>query len=240
MTEPRTAPEPRLACPVCLGVTMRKVDLAGEQPLRLDHCARCGGVWFDAGEVQRLRGVDPGSFWRAVARRDDVARVQCHSCHGFIGRADAPCPACGFHNVLDCPKCTGAMTTATHDDIELDVCRRCRGVWFDHAELEAVWRMRPGERPLAPRDPRAGDGAVVLSDALLFDPLLVWYGAHLAMHGAAAASNVAAAAGPGLAAGAAEAAGLASGGLAGAAEAFGDAATGVFETLLDIIGGIFS
>ena len=50
--------ETRWPCPVCLGVKMEKTVVGkgegGPDSLTLDHCARCGGMWFELGEVQRL------------------------------------------------------------------------------------------------------------------------------------------------------------------------------------------
>jgi hypothetical protein len=41
--------------------------------LVLDHCARCGGVWFEAGEVQRLRSCEAELLWReAIAEESGV------------------------------------------------------------------------------------------------------------------------------------------------------------------------
>ncbi|HET6403545.1 MAG TPA: zf-TFIIB domain-containing protein [Candidatus Thermoplasmatota archaeon] len=44
-------------CPVCL-VRMREVHVpAGADHVRLDRCQRCEGWWFDATEVERVRGA---------------------------------------------------------------------------------------------------------------------------------------------------------------------------------------
>ena len=63
--------EARYPCPVCLGVQMVKTPV---RPTRrgqsggvlLDHCERCGGVWFEAGEVQQMRQLRPELLWRAI------------------------------------------------------------------------------------------------------------------------------------------------------------------------------
>jgi Zn-finger nucleic acid-binding protein len=57
------------SCPVCLGATLQKSTIRDNAPLTLDYCKRCGGIWFDHGEVQRLRVL-------ARVRVDRQARAQ--------------------------------------------------------------------------------------------------------------------------------------------------------------------
>ncbi len=37
-----------------------------------------------------------------------------------------------------CPTCKSDMIVVGHEDIELDYCTRCQGVWFDAGELELL------------------------------------------------------------------------------------------------------
>jgi Zn-finger nucleic acid-binding protein len=205
------------------------VPVAGGAPLLLDHCGRCGGVWFEAGEVQRLRAVGADALWRAVARREAVTAAACHACHAPVARGEAACAACGWRVVLDCPACVRPMAVATHDGVRLDVCRSCRGVWFDHEELAAIWRLELGaalRRRGADRLRRdAGDGALVLLDALAWSPELAYVGVRAAGHVAGAS---------------AEALANAPAAVGAAAEVAGEAAAGVFESIVEIIGGLFS
>jgi len=39
---------------------------------------------------------------------------------------------------LECPKCKEPMIVAEHDDVEIDCCPACGGVWLDGGELEAL------------------------------------------------------------------------------------------------------
>ena len=39
-----------------------------------------------------------------------------------------------------CPVCNSDMIVVEHDDIELDYCSSCHGVWFDAEELELLLR----------------------------------------------------------------------------------------------------
>ena len=142
--------ETRWPCPVCLGTRMEKTSLgtgAGDAPgpLTLDHCARCGGMWFELGEVQRLRSERPESLWAQIAARDERHRAQCHTCRAFVDRDAPKCAACGAKTRLNCPACDTRMLQVRQSSLTLDVCKRCKGVWFDHHELEAIWET--GARP---------------------------------------------------------------------------------------------
>jgi Zn-finger nucleic acid-binding protein len=251
--------ETRYPCPVCVGVKMEKLVLAttapaasAAHPLVLDHCGRCGGVWFDAGEVQHLRRLEADTLWRQIVRRDGEHVMQCHDCHAPLARADSRCAVCDWTVSLDCPACARPMDVSEQDGLRLDFCRRCRGVWFDHAELAGIWRLqldvaltrrsRPGQ---------ALHGSAALTEALLLDPFVLYYGVHAAGHaieglaaaGGAATEGLAGAAGAAGALGESGALGAA-GEVAGAAGemagAAGEAAAGVFETVAEIIGGLFS
>ncbi|MBU4305973.1 MAG: zf-TFIIB domain-containing protein [Candidatus Omnitrophica bacterium] len=39
---------------------------------------------------------------------------------------------------MDCPKCLGNLQKKKMEDMEVDVCFVCEGIWFDAGELEAV------------------------------------------------------------------------------------------------------
>lgn len=218
--------ETRWPCPVCLGVKMEKASLAagrgGDGPLTLDHCARCGGMWFELGEVQRLRAERPESLWARIPARDERHRAQCHACRAFIDRDQPRCGTCGVKTRLHCPTCDTVMLQVRQSDLTLDVCKRCKGVWFDHHELEAIWELERG-RALARRGTggrvadRAADGSDVLLETLFWAPDLVFVGAHVAGHAAAAAVEAAPA----------------------VLETAGDAAASVFEAIVEIVSGLF-
>ncbi len=97
---------------------------------RADVCPRCGGVWFDKGEITRLTGD------REVERLVvDYA----------AGASEFPCP-----------RCARAMASRPVGDVAVDVCTNCHGVWFDRDELETVARTMAGERVLEGTGPITG------------------------------------------------------------------------------------
>ncbi len=225
--------EARLPCPVCLGVPMEKVSLRRtDEGLVLDHCARCGGVWFEKGEVPRLAQQDPAELWKHIPPRASAPRPPCHGCFAPLDRDADACAACGTKNELSCPTCDRRMERRTHENLTLDVCAHCRGVWFDHAELKSVWTLALAHVS-EQRAGRGSDAALVAGDVLLqslfWAPDLVFHAGEAAVHGA---SHVAGALANASAGGAADAA-------MGAAEVVGGAAESVFETIMNIIASIF-
>lgn len=235
-------PEPELQypCPTCLGVLMAKLRLGrSDEPLIIDHCRRCGGIWLQAGEVQQLRRLPADTLGEFVTRGAPSAAPLCHACHVPLPRDAAACEGCGAANTLDCPQCEAAMSTEEHEGVRLDVCRSCRGVWFDHHELSAIWRFEL-EAAVRRHNAEASDSR---SSLTVLD-VLVWTdaaeAAAVGLHAGGAAVEAAA----GLAApGAhltAETAAAAAETAAAAAEVAGEAAAGVFEAVFGIIGGIFS
>lgn len=229
------AVETRYPCPVCLGVMMEKIRLPASRAaaqrgtsaatdLVLDHCRRCGGVWFDAGEVQRLRRIDSTELWRRIVQRDAVPAMQCHTCRAFFSRSDDRCPACGWNVRLACPVCERTLRIEQQDGLRLDFCAQDRGVWFDHDELTGIWKLAAAAVVRRRTSPSIeGPGDVVLLDVLLHDPFLMYYGAN------AAGSAVDALA----ASGSVEAVGQ-------VASAAGEVASSLFETIAEIIAGLFS
>ncbi|MGH7678487.1 MAG: zf-TFIIB domain-containing protein [Gemmatimonadaceae bacterium] len=217
--------EPRYPCPVCLGTMMKKVHIADKsKDVTLDYCPRCGGMWFEFGEVQQLRSHPAKSLWSRIERRDAPHQMPCHNCQAIMDRNAAECPACAWKNVLQCPSCDRPLQPETHEGLRLDVCRKCKGVWFDHIELEAIWALslQPKRSQMATR---RGDVGWGVGEVLLYSPDLLFYGAYasgMALEGAATALSHA----PGM--------------VGGAAEAVGEAAGGVFEAIVGIIEGIFN
>lgn len=129
----------KLECPVCLGAALEPLRPIATSPLELDYCGRCGGVWFDAGEVPAMRGIKPDALMTAVTLRPDAFRMKCHECHASFDRNRPECPACGWKNQLSCPACRTTLSAIEHEGLRLDACPRCRGVWFDNVELAAIW-----------------------------------------------------------------------------------------------------
>lgn len=232
----------RLSCPACLGVALEVASVTSGA--KINHCKRCGGTWLLRGQIARLRMV-PARALRIMIRRADDAGFLCHDCHAPIDRDAAQCEACGWKNRLECPSCGQSLRRQSENNVTVDVCRPCEGVWLDHHELSALWA---GAATVAVAqttsgsnlalDPEPGD----LLEILFHAPDLAFTAARGAAHAAGAGLDAAghmagsameaASHAPGLLSSLPEAAG-------GALELVGDLAGAVFELIATIIGGIF-
>ena len=45
-------------------------------------------------------------------------------------------------HLMKCPKCGGDLAETTLEDVKIDRCRDCDGVWIDAGELELVRQTR--------------------------------------------------------------------------------------------------
>jgi Zn-finger nucleic acid-binding protein len=206
--------ETRWPCPVCLGVQMQKAPIPGHgTTLMVDYCTRCGGLWFDRGEVGQLARRPQQLLHEHVTARVERVKPPCHGCQSPLDRDAEKCPVCDHRNVIKCPVCDETMERRPHAGLVLDLCRKCHGVWFDNAELSAIWRVNLA----AATARRAGRGSEalavggdVLLNAMFWTPDLVLYGGMAAGHAVGAAAEVA-----------------------------GSAAEGVFSFIVEIISGLF-
>jgi len=110
-----------MKCPAC-GRTLRPMTV-GE--LTVDACqGGCGGIWFDNFELKKVdeRHEAAGEPLLQIARDESIAVDMKRKRH--------------------CPKCE-TITMLRHDfgvaqDVEIDECGGCGGIWLDHGELARI------------------------------------------------------------------------------------------------------
>jgi membrane associated rhomboid family serine protease len=120
----------KLRCPV----DGNELERTAFQGIEIDVCKKCGGVWFDRGELDDV-------MREAMAQPQSVARLD--------PRAGAPTKQTP-HRGLTCPRCQKAMIPEVFgkvSSIELDRCPQCSGQWADGGELSALveYLHDPGE-----------------------------------------------------------------------------------------------
>lgn len=106
-------------CPACASQMTR----AFEMGIELDECSSCGGIWFDEGELKVL--MDQGE---AAIKQVEKEAVPRHETSTRV--SDRSCPRCAIH--LDTYRYDYEST------VELDICRKCGGIWVDDGELDAI------------------------------------------------------------------------------------------------------
>lgn len=110
-----------LLCPVCVGTRLETFDW---KDVTVDVCARCHGVWFDAGEMLRVAQSDS-------ARVIDIA---------FKGEFEpVPLGKSMREAVRRCPVDTSDLERhewGLDSGIAMDWCPLCGGTWLDAGELE--------------------------------------------------------------------------------------------------------
>jgi Zn-finger nucleic acid-binding protein len=140
--------EMRLHCPVCLGSPMGKLQLSNlpgvpsksRNALVLNYCIRCQGIWFDIGEViaaqKHVHATDVLS--QRGLLQSTSSQMHCHACHGLMDRDDSYCPTCDWQNQINCPICQQSMQLLQKDNLKLDQCSGCQGIWLDASEIRTL------------------------------------------------------------------------------------------------------
>jgi Zn-finger nucleic acid-binding protein len=117
-----------MLCPVC-----RKVMVIVEHHrIELDYCPRCGGVWFDASELelflQAAKLPEAGFSPEALLRLPEVK--------------ESP-------HVRKCPVCRRKMRDVAIGEpaIVIDICKRGQGLWFDGGEVHQLFTQIATKSP---------------------------------------------------------------------------------------------
>jgi Zn-finger nucleic acid-binding protein len=117
-------------CPRC----NRSMDSTafGEQT-SVETCLRCGGVWFEAGELSVFFQLGPSVI-------DDVG-------HKITAAGAGPRPFDEVPNTLKCPGCHYSMESrifGADTALKIETCTYCSSVWLDAGELSAAYEYMQG------------------------------------------------------------------------------------------------
>ncbi len=118
-----------------------------EADIQVDECAKCRGIWLDAGELQRIESTKERDYSEElkgipdhVARAYEMARQRSEK--------ERTCPSCG--------KALERREYGYCSRITVDSCPGCSGIWLDRGELSALEVFFEGARAGA----KAGDERV--------------------------------------------------------------------------------
>jgi len=104
------------------GTELAKVEILG---LELDKCHKCDGLWFDRGELERVRDAEVPEIEEVLEDKYGDPEVKEGEVEGY----------------MRCPRC-GARLQRQHytyvRPVRVDRCEKCLGFWLDDTELDAV------------------------------------------------------------------------------------------------------
>ena len=110
-----------MKCPACFN-SLTRVTVGG---LAVDACrGGCGGLWFDAFELEQVDGPQD----RPAAELVNIERD--------------PLVQLDFNRKRDCPRCEGLKLRrhffSPRRLVEVDTCPGCGGCWLDAGELDKI------------------------------------------------------------------------------------------------------
>jgi len=104
------------------GTELEKVEILG---LELDKCHKCDGIWFDRGELERIREAPQADL-------EEVLEVK----YGDPKYKEGP--VAGY---MRCPRCGARLQQQRYtylNPVKVDRCEKCLGFWLDDTELDAI------------------------------------------------------------------------------------------------------
>ncbi|PKK89545.1 MAG: hypothetical protein CVV64_14150 [Candidatus Wallbacteria bacterium HGW-Wallbacteria-1] len=123
-------------CPRC-SQNLDARDLLG---VEIDLCSKCGGIWFDKGEISRIS-------MRSGFENSDILEQLKKRAPAHVTEVDrtASCSWESGGSKPNCPACSGQLDIIVYEGVEIDICPKCRGVWLDNGEFADILnRFRTG------------------------------------------------------------------------------------------------
>ena len=114
-----------MKCPKCGSAEFKPFKTEG---VEIDFCSGCKGIWFEKGEL---------AFY--VETSEDLPSLRTSLPESKESKY--ACPACLNVKLLEMPYSQG-------DNLLLDYCSSCNGIWLDAKEIAKVEGMAPTIKPL--------------------------------------------------------------------------------------------
>jgi Zn-finger nucleic acid-binding protein len=112
-----------MTCPAC----QRALVELTVADITLDVChGGCGGIWFDADELERLnQSEEEGDEFALSIPVDPTIEVD--------ESLPRRCPRCESDSTMK-----QVFVGGEEEGVSIDVCENCGGTWLDHGELEWI------------------------------------------------------------------------------------------------------
>jgi len=104
------------------GSELAKVEVL---TLELDKCHKCDGLWFDRGELARIRDAKVTEAEEAIEKKYGDPVYQEGETEGY----------------MQCPRCDGRLQRHSYTygkSVYVDRCNKCFGFWLDDGELNSI------------------------------------------------------------------------------------------------------
>lgn len=124
-------------CPKCVGILKEK-NIGSKQPITVDTCFACGGIWFDKDELELLVNkeiFDTAEFdLETEPLEDDDLRKEID-----LDKKESICPRCeGSKKMVK-------KVSERNKNVVIDYCENCGGVWLDSGEFAKISKRSPFE-----------------------------------------------------------------------------------------------
>ncbi|MFT6071112.1 MAG: Zn-finger nucleic acid-binding protein [Bacteriovoracaceae bacterium] len=107
-----------MECPRCLS---DKIAPFNHEGVEFDFCSSCHGIWTDKGELSNY-----------VETRNDLPQKSNLLSEGR--QTELNCPKCPETKLIEIPYLNS-------EDLLLDKCPTCKGIWLDSKELGSVQKL---------------------------------------------------------------------------------------------------
>lgn len=109
-----------MKCPISKIDELQAIHMGS---INIDSCTECKGFWFDYDELRKVKDLKVShANWLDVDLWTDKTQIS------------------GIKSEKNCPKCANDLYKISYgdSDIEIDICRSCRGIWLDRGEFEKI------------------------------------------------------------------------------------------------------
>ena len=111
------------------GTALATVSICG---MELDKCHKCDGIWFDRGELERLRDAGVHDLEEVIEEKYGDPAFE----EGAVAEH------------MRCPRCVDARLRRQNytyvNPVAVDCCEKCYGIWIDDGELNAIIGEKEG------------------------------------------------------------------------------------------------
>ena len=115
-------------CPKCVGKLQKKLI----EEVEVDSCFACEGIWFDAGELERVIKADAVDFRFIDVGREEFDGKEVAEFKEELDKKEALCPRCTDGTILVRKEYKG------RHPVNIDVCPKGHGIWLDGGEIQEL------------------------------------------------------------------------------------------------------